>query len=81
MTHTLHKGDKVMGLGRNGRIWRTKPVGTVTRVRTNTLLGIHYVRVQWDNSAVEDDMDPTDIVPICWSETIGRYVTIPEDDE
>lgn len=46
------KGDKVRGLGRYGATWADQPTGTVTDVRDG------WVRVQWDDSAVEDDMRP-----------------------
>lgn len=52
----FRKGDKVIGLGRGGAAWRPRPVGTVT-----DLVG-GRVRVQWDDSAVEDDMAPGDLL-------------------
>jgi len=55
---TFRKGDKVRGLGRNGRVWNPQPVGTVTRGVRGTG---GFVRVQWDNCCVEDDMRPTEL--------------------
>jgi hypothetical protein len=74
-TTKFEVGDKVMGLGRRGAIWRRKPIGTVTKV--HTVLGDNWVRVQWDRSAVEDDMEPADLLAVVWMEDIGRYATLP----
>lgn len=52
---TIRKGDRVTGLGRNGNPWPSRPTGVVTRVHGD------FVRVQWDDSAVEDDMRPNEI--------------------
>lgn len=68
------EGDKVLGLGRNGHIWRNKPVGTVTAV-----LPSGDVRVQWHNCAVEDDMARDEVLPVYPDPVNGRWLTIPED--
>jgi hypothetical protein len=79
----IRTGDKVMGIGRHGAKWRRKPVGTVTGIRmlrhSDRYVGRVVVRVQWDKSAVEDDMSPADLIPVMWSEQLGRYVTCPVD--
>lgn len=63
MTLTKIKmGDAVIGLGRNGNPWPSAPSGVVTQVWRNRA-GTH-VRVQWDGSCVEDDMDPSDLVAV-----------------
>ena len=49
------KGQKVVGLGRNGHAWPSRPVGTVTKRHGQ------WVRVQWDNCSVEDDMRPEEL--------------------
>lgn len=51
-TRKIRKGDKVIGLGRFGATWTRRPVGTVTQNRNG------WVRVQWDDCCVEDDMRP-----------------------
>jgi hypothetical protein len=47
---TYRKGQKVVGLGRYGATWKSRPVGTVTKRHGD------WVRVQWDDCCVEDDM-------------------------
>lgn len=51
----FRKGDVVRGLGRNGRPWNPRPVGDVTRVVRG------YVRVQWRDCVVEDDMRQSEV--------------------
>lgn len=70
--NTIRKGDKVLGLGRGGAIWKNKPVGTVTSA------GKGSVFVQWDDCCVEDEMNPADLLPVYWSTELSRFVTVPE---
>lgn len=54
-------GDKVYGLGKHGFAWPSTPLGTV--VSRPELANSGSVFVQWDNSFVEDEMDPADLLP------------------
>jgi hypothetical protein len=52
MSDQFRKGDKVIGLGRYGSTWKSRPIGVVTGRRRG------WIRVQWDNCCVEDEMRP-----------------------
>jgi len=54
-------GDKVYGLGKHGIAWLSTPRGTVVARPEQGSAG--SVFVQWDNSIVEDEMDPSDLLP------------------
>lgn len=64
------KGDKVVGLGKGSTVWKSKPVGTVVKRRGASVF------VQWDNCVVEDEMEPSDLLAVYWSQQLGRYVTV-----
>ena len=53
----FRKGQTVIGLGRGGRPWTPRPVGTVTAVRRGSVF------VAWHGTCVEDEMDPQDLRP------------------
>lgn len=50
-------GTRVVGTGRNGCPWPSRPTGRVTHVWPRG----EYVRVQWDGCRVEDDMRPAEL--------------------
>lgn len=66
----FRKGDKVIGLGKGSTVWKSKPVGTVTKVLASSFY------VQWDDCVVEDEMEPSDLLAVYWSKNLGRYVTV-----
>lgn len=53
-------GDCVVGLGRRGVAWPDRPLGWVTEL-WNRGDGDEWVRVQWHDSAVEEDMRPDEL--------------------
>lgn len=63
-------GDKVYGLGKHGFAWPSTPRGTVVARPGQGTAG--SVFVQWDNSIVEDEMDPSDLRPAPAARTDSR---------
>jgi hypothetical protein len=52
-------GDRVYGIGRGESKWDPQPVGDVVAISE----GQGSVFVQWDNSSVEDEMNPWEVRP------------------
>lgn len=52
------KCDEVIGLGRQGKPWPSRPAGKVTAVREETVL------VAWHGTVVEVEMRPCELEPV-----------------
>lgn len=56
---TYEVGDRVYGIGKGSTEWNPQPVGDVVAVSE----GGGSIFVQWDETFVEDEMNPWEIRP------------------